>query len=118
MFLASIKDLWLDLRLHIILSFTELAATAMLDCASCDDCRQRIGRYSLLSRLLRKSVVGVSRGDTKVAALLRAHRIGKALLDFVRSFIDVFGEICRFLCSKVHLTSQMALRDWATSGFN
>lgn len=90
----------------------------MLDCASCDDCRQCIGRYSLLSHRLRKSVVGVSRGETKVATLLSARRVGKALLDFVMSFIDVFGEFCCFLCSKVHLASQVALRDWAASGFN
>ena len=44
----------------------------MLDCASGDDCRQRISHYSLLSRLLRNGSVSISRGDTEVAALLSA----------------------------------------------
>ena len=96
---------------YIIRSFIELAAAAMLDRASCDDCRQRISCYSLLSCLLRKGGLSVSRGETEVASLLSARRVGKSLLDFVRSFIDVFREICRFVCCRVHLSSQMALRD-------
>ena len=96
---------------RIIRSFIELAAAAMLDRASCDDCRQRISCYSLLSCLLRKGGLSVSRGETEVASLLSARRVGKSLLDFLRSFIDVFREICRFVCCRVHLSSQMALRD-------
>ena len=110
-FLASVYDLRLDLTRRIIRSFIELAAAAMLDRASCDDCRQRISFYSLLSCLLRKGGLSVSRGETEVASLLSARRVGKSLLDFLRSFIDVFSDICRFVCCRVHLSSQMALRD-------
>ena len=44
--------------------------------------------------------MGVIRGDSEVAALFSARRVGKSLLDFVRSFIDItieiiiFSEIC------------------------
>ena len=108
----------MDMSRHIILSFIELGAAAMLDRASCDHSRERIVRNSLLLRRLSKSCVSVSRGDTEVAALLSARRVGKPMQNFVRSFIDVFCQFCLFLSSKVHLTSQMALRDRATRGFN
>ena len=127
----------MDLRRQIVSSFIELGAPGMLDGASRDDRRERVRRCSFLSCRLGEGGSGVRVGGGEVAALLGAHRIGKALLDFVRSFIAavlrgipealihnaaviLIVAICIVMvCSGVHLPSKTtALRVRATSGFN